>query len=96
MSNCKEPSCSGEANSHSASQITRVLRNPTVRVRKSTPPRSPVLISSQMQPVHTFSVGIALRYGLDDRGSRVRFPVGAENFSLHHRVQNGSGVHPAS
>jgi hypothetical protein len=37
------------------------------------------------------SVGIALGYGLDDRDSRVRFPAGAENFSLHHRVQNGSG-----
>jgi hypothetical protein len=36
------------------------------------------------------SVGIALGYGLDDRGSRVRVPVGAGNFSLHHRVQNGS------
>jgi hypothetical protein len=33
--------------------------------------------------------------GLDDRGSRVRFPAGAGNFSLH-RVQNGSGAHPAS
>jgi hypothetical protein len=32
----------------------------------------------------------------DDRGSRVRFPTGAGNFSLHHRVQNGSGAHPAS
>jgi hypothetical protein len=42
------------------------------------------------------SVGIALGYGLDDRGSRVRFPVGAGNFSLHHRVQNGSGAYPAS
>jgi hypothetical protein len=42
------------------------------------------------------SVGIALGYGLDDRGSRVRFPAGAGNFSLHHRVQTGSGVHPAS
>jgi hypothetical protein len=28
-----------------------------------------------------------IRYGLDDWGSRVRFPVGAGNFSLHHRVQ---------
>jgi hypothetical protein len=37
------------------------------------------------------SVGIALGYGLDDRGSRVRFPAGAGNFSLHHRVQNGPG-----
>jgi hypothetical protein len=40
------------------------------------------------------SVGIALDYGLDDRGSRVRFPAGAGNFSLHHCVQNGSGAHP--
>jgi hypothetical protein len=42
------------------------------------------------------SVGIALGYGLDDWSSRVRFPSGAGNFSLHHRVQNGSGTHPAS
>jgi hypothetical protein len=41
------------------------------------------------------SVSIALGYGLDDRGSRVRFPVGAGNFSLHHRVQNGSGAPPS-
>jgi hypothetical protein len=37
-----------------------------------------------------------LAYGLDDRGSRVRFPAGAGNFSFHYRVQNGSGAHPAS
>jgi hypothetical protein len=37
------------------------------------------------------SVGIRL----DDRGSRVWFPVGGGNFSLH-RVQEGSGAHPAS
>jgi hypothetical protein len=35
-------------------------------------------------------------YVLDDRDSKVRFPAGAGNFSLHHRVQNGSGAHPAS
>jgi hypothetical protein len=29
-------------------------------------------------------------------GSRVRFPVGAGNFSLHHRIQNSSRAHPAS
>jgi hypothetical protein len=28
--------------------------------------------------------------------SRVRVQVGAENFSRHHRVQAGSGAHPAS
>jgi hypothetical protein len=42
------------------------------------------------------SVGIALGYGLDNRGSRVRFPAKAGNFSPHDRVQNGSGTHPAS
>jgi hypothetical protein len=42
------------------------------------------------------SVGTALGYGLDDRGSMVRFPVWAGDFSLHHRVQNGSEAHPAS
>jgi hypothetical protein len=42
------------------------------------------------------SVGIALGYGLDDRGFRVRFPAGTGNFSLHHRVQNGCGAHTAS
>jgi hypothetical protein len=35
-------------------------------------------------------------YGLDDRGSRVRFPAGAGNFPLYHRVQKGSRIHPAS
>jgi hypothetical protein len=34
----------------------------------------------------------------NSRGSRVRFPGGggAGNFSLNHRVQTGSGAHPAS
>jgi hypothetical protein len=39
---------------------------------------------------------LALGYGLDDRGSGVRFSAGAGNFSHHHRVQNGSGAYPAS
>jgi hypothetical protein len=42
------------------------------------------------------SVGIATGYGLDDGGSTVPYPMGAGNVSLHHRVQNGSGAHPAS
>jgi hypothetical protein len=42
------------------------------------------------------SVGIALGYRLHDRGPRVRFPAAAGNFSLHHRVQNGSEAYPAS
>jgi hypothetical protein len=32
----------------------------------------------------------------NNRGSRVRFTAEAGNFSLHRRVQNGSGAHPAS
>jgi hypothetical protein len=47
--------------------------------------------------VHSHSsVGIALGYGLDDRGPRVQFSAEAGNFSLHYSVQNGSGAHPAS
>jgi hypothetical protein len=42
------------------------------------------------------SVDIALGYELDDWASRVRFPAGDGNFSLHHRVHNGSGAHPSS
>jgi hypothetical protein len=37
------------------------------------------------------SVGIALGYGLDDRGSRVLFPAGAGNLSLHHWFRMGLG-----
>jgi hypothetical protein len=36
-----------------------------------------------------------LGYGLDYWDSRVQFPAGARNFSLHHSVQTGSGAHPA-
>jgi hypothetical protein len=34
--------------------------------------------------------------GLRDGWAGVRVPAGAGNFSLHHRVQTGSGVHKAS
>jgi hypothetical protein len=54
-----------------------------------------MMMSSDLITTAT-SLIIELGYGLDDRGSRVRFPAGAENFSLHHRVQNGCGAHPAS
>jgi hypothetical protein len=53
-------------------------------------------IHKQQKKSRDSSVGIALGYGLDDRGSRVRFPAGAGKFSLHHRVQKGSGAHPSS
>jgi hypothetical protein len=41
------------------------------------------------------SVGVVLGYGLDDRGSRVRFLAEAGKFSLHHDVQNVSGAPPS-
>jgi len=37
-----------------------------------------------------------LVYGLDDWDFMVRFSAGAGNYSLHHRIQNGSGSHLAS
>jgi hypothetical protein len=40
------------------------------------------------------SVGIALGYGPDDRGSRFRFSARPGNFSLHRHVQNGSAPPP--
>jgi hypothetical protein len=55
-----------------------------------------VLFRPRCAESHDSSVVIALGYGLDDRGSRVRFPARAGNFSLHHRVQNGSEAHPTS
>jgi len=46
--------------------------------------------------LYKITICIALRYGLDDQGSGVRLPAAAGNYSLHHRVQNGSGAHPTS
>jgi hypothetical protein len=45
-----------------------------------------------------FVAGIARWYttGLRDGWSGVRAPAGTGNFSLHHRLQTGSGAHPAS
>jgi hypothetical protein len=42
------------------------------------------------------SVGLATGYGLDDWDLRVRVPAGANNISLLHRVQIGSGAHLTS
>jgi hypothetical protein len=42
------------------------------------------------------AVGIAIGYGLDDRGVGVRLPVVGSRITLLHVVQTGSGVHPAS
>jgi hypothetical protein len=57
---------------------------------------SALLLVIHILPSYTRSVGISAGLRTGDRDSRVRFPVGAGNFSLHHRVQNGSGTHPAS
>jgi hypothetical protein len=49
-----------------------------------------ILFGKDEGKIRDSSVGIALGYGLNDRGSRVRFPARAGNFSLH-RAQNSSG-----
>jgi hypothetical protein len=56
-----------------------------------------ILMALNERKSHDSSVSIALDYGLDNWGSRVRCLAGAGNFSLHHcYVQNSSGTHPAS
>jgi len=35
-------------------------------------------------------------YSIFVQSSRARFPAGAGNFSIHHRLHTGSGAHPAS
>jgi hypothetical protein len=105
-----EQSPSWEANSHSASQQIPLLSLPSSQelatgLYPQTDASSPHLLTPppRFPKIHydiiftiIGSVGIALGYGLDDWGSRVRFPVEAGNFYLHHRVENGSGAHPAS
>jgi hypothetical protein len=90
-----EHSSSSEANNPSGRQeIQHLLENQTVHYRfHKSPPLDPTL--RQYNPVQTL-INIALGYGLNYRGSRFRFPAGAGNFSLHHRVQNGSGAYSAS
>jgi hypothetical protein len=50
-------------------------------------------VASQRVFVVVVVVVVVVSFVID---STVRFPAGAGNFSLHHRVQNGSGTHPAS
>jgi hypothetical protein len=45
---------------------------------------------------HRFGIAQWYSIGLRAGWSGVQFPVVAGNFSLHHRVQIGSGAHPAS
>jgi hypothetical protein len=42
------------------------------------------------------SVGIGIGYELENRGTGIRFPAGARDFSVLHSVQTGSGAHPSS
>jgi hypothetical protein len=41
-------------------------------------------------------VGLAIGYGLDDRGGRSSSPGRGQEFPLLYVVQTGSGAHPAS
>jgi hypothetical protein len=51
-----------------------------------------ILSHSSSSPNWSLSLGSGLWAGY----SRVAVPAGTGNFSLHHRVQNGSGARPAS
>jgi hypothetical protein len=60
------------------------------------PPYAFMARCSVKKHMDNFSFTVIICSSLDDRGSRVRFPSEAGNFSPHHRLQNGSGAHPAS
>jgi hypothetical protein len=72
--------------------------------RFSREPLRPAITSKWLHPAqcikmiaqYTLDPSIATDCGLDDRMIGVRFPAGAGKFSLRHRVQTGSGAHPAS
>jgi hypothetical protein len=90
-------------NLYSSPNIVRFMKSREVRWTGHTARMAKMRIAyqifvgkSERKNSRDSSVGIALGYGLDDRGSMVRFQAGAGNFSLHHRVKNGSGAHPAS
>jgi hypothetical protein len=88
------------------SEITFTLRRRTVRIIADIKSRNScrhLSMRLEILPLpweytesRDSSVSIALGYGLDNQGSRVRFPAGAGLFSLHHLIQNGSGAHLAS
>jgi hypothetical protein len=52
-------------------------------------------VDSIVHPISLRSVLILSRW-VADCMMRVRVPAGAGNFSLHHRIQTGSGAHPDS
>jgi hypothetical protein len=55
--------------------------------------RAAVCVCVYMKTIRDISVGIATGYRLD---GRVRFPVGAGDFSLLHSLQIDSGANPTS
>jgi hypothetical protein len=75
-------------------RLEREAELPRLRVRGAVPPFPISFIGVALNYSRDSSVGIALGYVLDDRDSIPGGGVG--NFSLHQRVQNGSGAHSAS
>jgi hypothetical protein len=79
------------------SQNTRVWSKGSPLAEHETPPHSVKIgVWCAVSRHRILGPFFSLGYGLDDRGSRVRFAAEAGNFFLHHRVQNGSGAHSAS
>jgi hypothetical protein len=44
--------------------------------------------------VEDMSVGMKTGYRLDNRGTRIQFPIGQRDNRFLHSVQTGSGFHP--
>jgi hypothetical protein len=80
----------------SCRESNRILKLATAVSFQSFPVHHKQICHSQRAVKITQFIQIVLGYGLEDRGSRIRFPAGAGNYALHHRVQNGSGSHPTS
>jgi hypothetical protein len=85
---CSHCLCGAEHKSPSGGQHISTGAEPTCR--------SPKSVAAFLQYVAECCEEKIQANGLDDLGSRVRFPAGAGNISLNHRVENGSGAHPAS
>jgi hypothetical protein len=67
--------------------ISSTLHGPTIKISDFSLKK--ILMSQEI------AVGIAIGYGLNDRGAGVRVPVEAR-ILLSHVVQTGSGAHPTS
>jgi len=89
---------SDESDAHNQQHFTSAFRTPLINMLLKA-----LTFESQSFLTHIFctplkyqSHSISFSIPQANDTSRVRFPAGAGNFPLHHRVKNRSGAHPAS